>query len=43
MLSQTPVVYSSKKKTDVDDFNTPAETPVDPEIERVQNLRESLK
>lgn len=43
VMAQTPVVRKGKKNTGKDDFNVPVATPLNPEAERIKNLKESVK
>ena len=43
VMAQTPVVRKRKKDTGKDDFDAPVASPVDPEAERIKNLKESVK
>lgn len=43
VMAQTPVVRKGKKNTGKDGFETPVATPVNPEAERIKNLKESVK
>lgn len=43
VMAQTPVVRKGKKNTEKDDFEVPVVTPVNPEAERIKNLKESVK
>ena len=42
-MAQTPVVRKGKKNTEKNDFEVPVVTPVNPEAERIKNLKESVK
>ena len=43
VMAQTPVVRKGKKNTEKNDFEVPVVTPVNPEAERIKNLKESVK
>lgn len=43
VMAQTPVVRKGKKNTGKDDFEASVATPVNPEAERIKNLKESVK
>ena len=43
VMAQTPVVRKGKKNAGKDDFEAPVAAPVNPEVERIKNLKESVK
>lgn len=43
VMAQTPVVRKGKKNTEKNDFEVPVVTPINPEAERIKNLKESVK